>query len=111
MMKRLPAKLCLWLDEHNITGKALICWSAFAVVLLTICGILAFLSPSGDRIFPVYINDGPGGKVSLSSLELIHDAAGMEIICRELPSGKVLDHVRLEKGKNFSVKKTTFIKY
>ena len=61
--------------------------------------------------FPVYINDGPGGKVSLSSLELIHDAAGMEIICRELPSGKVLDHVRLEKGKNFSVKKTTFIKY
>ena len=61
--------------------------------------------------FPVYVNDGPGGLIKLSSLELKHDRSGMEIICRKLPSGKVLDHVRLSDGKPFAVKETTFIKY
>lgn len=58
MLKRLLTKLRSWMDEHHISGKGLICWTAFATMLLTICGILAFLSPSdGDRIFPVYINE------------------------------------------------------
>ena len=61
--------------------------------------------------FPVYVNDGPGDRVKLSSIELKHDHAGMEIICRELPSGKILDHVRLSDGKPFAVKETTFIRY
>lgn len=61
--------------------------------------------------FPVYVNDGPGDSIKLSSIELKHDHSGMEIICRDLPSGKVLDHVRLSDGKPFIVKETTFVKY
>ena len=61
--------------------------------------------------FPVYVNDGPGDRIKLSSLELKHDESGMEIICRDLPSGKILDHVRLADGKPFIVKETTFVKY
>jgi hypothetical protein len=61
--------------------------------------------------FPVYVNDGPGGRIKLSSIELKHDNSGMEIICRDLTSGKILDHVRLSDGKPFAVRETTFVKY
>ncbi|MBE6391284.1 MAG: metallophosphoesterase [Lentisphaerae bacterium] len=61
--------------------------------------------------FPVYVNDGPGDLIKLSSIELKHDNSGMEIICRDLTSGKILDHVRLSDGKPFAVKETTFVKY
>ena len=61
--------------------------------------------------FPVYVNDGPGDRIKLSSIELKHDKSGMEIICRDLPSGKILDHVRLTDGKPFAVKETTFVKH
>ena len=61
--------------------------------------------------FPVYVNDGPGDHIPLTSLELKHDRSGMEIICRELPSGKILDHVRLTEGKPFTVKETTLVKH
>ncbi|MBQ9088360.1 MAG: metallophosphoesterase [Lentisphaeria bacterium] len=61
--------------------------------------------------FPFYVNDGPGGEITLSSLELKHDPDGMEIICRDIPSGKVLDHVRLEDNKPFIVKKSVFVEH
>lgn len=68
MIKQLLLKLRLWLGENHIRKKGLICWIASALVLLVLCCILAFLSPTdGDRIFPVYINEILASNTSYSN--------------------------------------------
>lgn len=60
--------------------------------------------------FPVYVNDGPGGfGVTLTALELAHDKDGMTVILRDLQSKRVMDHVRIVKGKPMEVISTEFV--
>lgn len=60
--------------------------------------------------FPVYVNDGPGGfGVMLTALELAHDKDGMTVILRDLKSKRVMDHIRIVKGKPVEVITTEFV--
>ena len=65
-----------------------------------------------DRIkFPVYINDGPGGRGGECSVfHLVAEGEKLHLKCIA-SSGKVLDYIVIERGKPFDVKETTFIKY
>ena len=60
--------------------------------------------------FPVYVNDGPGGRgVNLSALELVNDKNGMTLILRDLKSKRVMDHIRIVRGKPIEVIATEFV--
>ena len=61
--------------------------------------------------FPVFINDGPGGDIFLTRIELRHDEKGIDLICRKTKDDSIIDHIRLEPGKPIQVKKTIFVKW
>ena len=61
--------------------------------------------------FPVFINDGPGGEIFLTRIELLHDEKGIDLICRKTKDNEIIDHIRIEPGKPVKVKKTSFVKW
>lgn len=65
-----------------------------------------------DRIkFPVYINDGPGGRgVQCSVVRLEVEGEKIHLKCYG-NDGTLMDDIVIERGKPFDVKNTTFIKY
>ena len=60
--------------------------------------------------FPVYVNDGPGGLgVNLSALELVNDKDGIMLIMRDMDSKRVMDHIRIVRGKPIEAISTEFV--
>lgn len=61
--------------------------------------------------FPVYVNDGPGGRgVQCSVVRLEVEGGKVHLKCFG-DDGTLMDDIVIERGKPFDVKETTYIKF